>query len=155
LLQQNQAARELRRQAWLRRRTLLMCILAARSLQDAAATAPPPPNKKKKTEVEGRGIAHSGWSGGGGAEGAPQAAHFELKPVTWAAFLGRYGAVGQPAGAGAGGENTGPLGEFLARSTKQFLDAGGGDGDANARLGEFLASHVPEDEWLCGVLAYL
>jgi len=48
------------------------------------------------------------------------------------------------------------LGEFLFRTAEEFVEAGGGDGDAGAqlRLGEFLASYV-EDAWLCGVLAYL
>ena len=70
--------------------------------------------------------------------------------------MGRYGAAGQPAGAGGGGDNTGLLGEFLFRTAEEFVEAGGGDGDAGAqlRLGEFLTSHV-EDAWLCGVLAYL
>ena len=74
--------------------------------------------------------------------------------------MGRFGAVGQPAGAGGGGDNTGLLGEFLFRTAEEFcnkfVEAGGGGGDAGAqlRLGEFLASYV-EDAWLCGVLAYL
>ena len=104
--------------AWRRRRTLLMCLVADRSLRGAAATA---------AAVESGG-------GGGGAEGAPQAAQFELKPVPWAAFLARYRAAAQQAEAGGA----------------QAAGAGGG-----ARLGEFLAFGVPEDKLLCCVLAYL
>ena len=80
-----------------------------------------------------------GGAGGGGAEGAPQAAQFELKPVPWAAFLARYRAAGQQAEAGGA----------------QAAGAGGAGGDAGARLGEFLAFGVPEDNLLCCVLAYL
>jgi hypothetical protein len=109
--------------AWRRRRTLLMCLVADRSLRGAAATA---------AAVESGG-------GGGGAEGAPQAAQFELKPVPWAAFLARYRTAGQQAEAGGA----------------QAAGAGGAGGNAGARLGEFLAFGVPEDNLLCCVLAYL
>jgi len=42
------------------------------------------------------------------------------------------------------------LGEFLFRTAEEFVEAGGGDGDAGAqlRLGEFLISHHVEDAWL-------
>jgi len=108
--------------AWRRRRTLLMCLVADRSLRGAAATA---------------AAVESG--GGGGAEGAPQTAQFELKPVPWAAFLARYRAAAQQAEAGGA----------------QAAGAGGAGGDAGARLGEFLAFGVPEDKLLLWVLAYL
>jgi hypothetical protein len=114
-----------------------MCLVAARSLQGADATALPPTETKKEA---GGGIARSGGSGGGGgAEGAPQTAQFELKPVPWAAFLARYRVAGQQAEAGGA----------------QAAGAGGAGGDAGARLGEFLAFGVPEDNLLCCVLAYL
>ena len=61
--------------------------------------------------------------------------------------------------ADGGGDNTGLLGEFLLRTAEEFVEVGGGDGDAGARLrlGEFLTTshHVNKDAWLCGVLAYL
>ena len=89
--------------------------------------------------TEEGGPEDGGGGGGGGAEGAPQAAQFELKPVPWAAFLARYRAAGQQAEAGGA----------------QAAGAGGAGGDAGARLGEFLAFGVPEDKLLCCVLAYL